>query len=272
MKNWTLDDIAWSDFNRAKIDPDLLKLVKAAALVEHNGYDYAIYLKNVFGDDPEFKTAVDIWAREEVQHGEALGRWAMMADPTFDFAAAFRRFTDGYKLPLDATISVRGTRAGELMARCIVETGTSSYYSALRDAAEEPVLKQICANIAADELRHYKLFYAHMRRWLERERLGKWGRLRIGLARIHESEDDELAYAYYAANAALGEAYDRSIYAAAYARRAYAVYRPGHVQRGVAMILKAAGLGATGRLNAGLTRLAVGFMRWRGGRLARAGA
>ncbi len=272
MKNWTLDDVAWSDFDRSKVDPDLLKLVKAAALVEHNGYDYAIYLNNVFGDDPEFRAAVDLWAREEVQHGEALGRWAMMADPTFDFAAAFKTFTDGYKLPLDATTSVRGTRAGELMARCIVETGTSSYYSALRDAAAEPVLKQICAYIAADELRHYKLFYTHMRRWLEREHLGKWGRLRIGLARLHESEDDELAYAYYVANAAPGEAYDRATYAAAYVRRAYAVYRPGHVQRGIAMVLKAAGLDATGRLNGWLTRLAVRFMRWRGQRLERAGA
>jgi hypothetical protein len=272
MKNWTLEDIAWSDFDRSKVDPELLKLVKAAALVEHNGYDYATYLNNVFGDDPEFRAAVDVWAREEVQHGEALGRWAMMADPSFEFAAAFRRFTDGYKLPLDATTSVRGTRAGELMARCIVETGTSSYYSALRDAAGEPVLKQICAYIAADELRHYKLFYTHMRRWLERERLGRWGRLRIGLARIHESEDDELSYAYYAANAAPGQVYDRSACAAAYARRAYAVYRPGHVQRGVAMVLKAAGLVATGRLNAALTSLAVRFMRWRSDRLARAGA
>jgi rubrerythrin len=272
MKNWTLEDIDWGAFDRAKVDADLLKLVKAAALVERNGYDYAIYLHNVFGDDPQFRTVVDTWAREEVQHGEALGRWATLADPTFDFAAAFKRFTDGYKLPLDATTSVRGSRAGELMARCIVETGTSSYYSALRDAAQEPVLKQVCAYIAADEFRHYKLFYSHMRRWLDHEHLGKWGRLRIGLGRLHESEDDELSYAYYAANAAPTEVYDRVTFAAAHARRAYAVYRPGHVERGIAMVLKATGLTATGRLNAGLTRLAVGFLRWRGGRLARAGA
>lgn len=271
MRNWTLDDIAWDKFDPSKVDPELLKLAKAAALVEHNGYDYATYLNNVFGDDSEFKADVAIWAREEVQHGEALGRWAAMADPDFDFAAAFRKFTDGYKLPLEVTTSVRGTRAGELMARCIVETGTSSYYSALRDAADEPVLKQICTCIAADELRHYKLFYSHMRRWLEREHLGKWGRLRIGLSRLHESEDDELAYAYFAANAAPGQAYDRATYAGAYIRRAYAVYRPGHVQRGVAMVLKAAGLNATGRLNDCLTHLAVRFMRWRGTRLARAG-
>ena len=74
----------------------------------------------------------------------ALGRWAQLADPSWDFEAAFARFRAGYKLPLDATASVRGSQAGEMMARCIVETGTSSYYSALKDATDEPVLKQIC--------------------------------------------------------------------------------------------------------------------------------
>ena len=169
-------------------------------MVEHNGFDYGVYLRNVFSDDTEFKAATETWAVEEVQHGKALGRWAQLADPDFDFDASFARFREGYKLPLDATKSVRGSLAGELMARCIVETGTSSYYTALRDATDEPVLKEICARIAADELRHYKLFYSHMRRYVEKEGLGFWGRLRIGFSRILESEDDELAYAYYAAN------------------------------------------------------------------------
>ena len=271
MKNWTLDDIAWSGFDRSKVDPDLLKLVKAAALVEHNGYDYAIYLNNVFGDDPEFRAAVDAWAREEVQHGEALGRWAMMADPAWDFAAAFKKFTDGYKLPLDATTSIRGSRAGELMARCIVETGTSSYYAALNEATDEPVLKQICRNIAADELRHYKLFYTYLQRYLDREGLNGWQRFKVTLGRIGESEDDELAYAYFAANHP-SEHYDRKRFTRAYARRAYAVYRRHHIERGIAMVLKATGLTPNGRLSRWLTALACWFMQVRVRRLVAADA
>ena len=46
-----------------------------------------------------------------------------------------------------------------MIARCVVESGTSSYYSAIRDATEEPVLQEIAGRIAADEYRHYKLFY-----------------------------------------------------------------------------------------------------------------
>ena len=123
-----------------------------------------------------------------------------LADPTFDFDAGFKRFTDGFKIATDSKASIRGSRSGELVARCIVETGTSSYYAALKDATAEPVLKEICRNIAADELRHYKLFYDHLRRYLETEKIGRWKRVAVVLSRVRESEDDELAYAYYAAN------------------------------------------------------------------------
>jgi rubrerythrin len=271
MKHWTLDDIAWTRFDRKRVDPDLLRIVKAASLVEHNGGDYAIYLENVFQGDPDFQDAARAWAQEEVQHGQALQRWAEMADPSWNFADSFKRFNDGFKLPLHATSSVRGTRTGELIARCIVETGTSSYYTALADATDEPVLRQICFKIAADELRHYKLFYTHMKRYQEEERLGKWARLRTGLGRILESEDDELACAYWAANDTTKH-YERKRSIRAYARRAYAVYQPHHIERGIAMVMKAIGLSAHGRLHGWLSRLAAFVMRTRVASLARANA
>src|SRR5262249_17094253 len=155
MGNWTLESISWDRFDPLKVDPEILRNIKAAALVERNAGDYRVYLNRVFADDVAFQEAVDSWAAEEVQHGMALRRWATLADPSWDFEMAFARFRAGYKLPLEATASVRGSQAGEMMARCIVETGTSSYYSALKDATEEPVLKQICGNIAGDEFRHY---------------------------------------------------------------------------------------------------------------------
>jgi hypothetical protein len=249
MKHWTLDQVAWDRFDPARIDPALIPLVKAAALVEHNGNDYAAYLCSVFHDDAPFQQAARNWAVEEVQHGEALGRWGRLADPTFDFADCFRRFRDGYTLPLDAAASVRGTRTGELIARCMVETGTSSYYSALADATDEPVLEQVCRLIAADEYRHFKLFYDHMKRYLARENVGVIQRLRIALGRISETEDDELAFAFHCANHPPGRAYDHEESMAGYLARAIGYYRPQHVQRGTGMILKAVGLPPRGRFS-----------------------
>ncbi len=246
-EHWTLDNIDWSAFEPDKVDPEILKIIKAASMVEYNGADYAKYLCNVFPDDSEFQEAVNQWAEEEIQHGAALARWAELADPGFNFERSFKRFTDGYSLPLDASTSVRGTRSGELVARCIVEVGTSSYYSALGDASDEPVLIQICKLIAADELRHYKLFYTHLRRYLETEKIGRIRRAIIAFSRITETEDDELAYAYFSSNSD-GESYDRERWSKAYIQRACSYYRPKHLDLGVAMTFKAAGLNPRGRL------------------------
>ncbi len=241
-KRWTFDDIPWERFDRARVNADLLKIAKAAALVEFNADDYAAYLHNVFRDDTDFQEAANEWAKEEVQHGQALGRWAKLADPDFDFDAAVHRFRAQYRIDIASEASIRGSRAGELIARCMVETGTSSYYAALGEAADEPVLKSICQHIAADELRHYKLFYTHLKKYLEREDLSTLRRLKVAFGRIVETEDDELACAYYAANTAPGEPYVRARYSREYMSRAYSFYRHHHLERAVGMIFKACGL------------------------------
>ena len=249
MKHWRLDDIGWDRFDPAKVDPAIVPLVKAAAMVERNGTIYAIYLGRVFHDDPDFRQAGDNWAVEEVQHGDALGRWASLADPGWDFEAAFARYKAGYVLDLDVEASIRGSRTGELIARCMVETGTSSYYTALADATDEPVLQQVCRQIAADEYRHFKLFYDHMRRYLGRERIGLLQRLRIAAGRITESEDDELAYAYHCGNEPPSLPYEHDRCIAAYMGPAMGFYQYRHIERSVGMILKAVGLPPRGRLS-----------------------
>ena len=268
MKHWQLDDVHWDRFDRSRLDPAVVPLVKAAAMVERNGTDYAVYLNRVFLDDPDFRQAADNWALEEVQHGDALGRWAMLAEPGWDFEAAFARYKAGYTLPLDAEASVRGSRTGELIARCMVETGTSSYYTALGDSTQEPVLQQVCRLIAADEYRHFKLFYDHMRRYLGRERISLVKRLRIAAGRITESEDDELAFAYHCGNEPEGVTYEHGRCIAAYMGRAMDFYRFRHVERGMGMILKSVGLPPRGRLSDGAAKLAWGLMQRRRRRFA----
>jgi rubrerythrin len=269
--HWTLNDLPWDRIDRSKVDDDLLKVIKAAALVEYNAGDYAAYLASVFADDPEFQDLARAWAVEEVQHGAALGRWAEMLDPGFSLERSFAKFTQGYKIDVNARESVRGSRSGELIARCMVETGTSSYYTAIADATTEPVLKAICRHIAADELRHYKMFYSHLRRYLDREALSRLSRLRIAFTRIRESEDDELAYAYYAANGG-DEPYDRRTVSRAYFRRAYSFYRVHHVERVMAMIFKACGFRTNSLVHGAATRFGWWMIDTRVRRLVKAAA
>jgi rubrerythrin len=268
MKHWRIEDVDWDAFDPARVDPALVPLVKAAAMVERNGRDYALYLGGVFHDDPDFRNAADYWADEEVQHGDALAKLAGLADPTWDFAAAFSRYRAGYSIKTDADASIRGSRTGELIARCMVETGTSSYYTALAQATSEPVLKQVCKLIAADEYRHFKLFYDHMRRYLGRENLGMVGRLRVALGRIGESEDDELAYAYHCGNEPEGQEFHHARCTAAYMAGAMGCYRYHHIERSTGMVLKTVGLPPRGRLSVGASRVAWRLLQWRQRRFA----
>ena len=266
-KHWTLDDIPWEAFEAAKVDPDLLCIAKAASMVEHNARDYADYLCNIFHADPEFQEAARNWAEEEEQHGEALSRWSEIADSAFDFKESFRRFTEGFKIPVESVLSVRGSRTGELISRCIVEVGTSSYYSALADASDEPVFKAICQNIAHDEFRHYKLFYTHMQRYYQDDCLNVLQRLRIALGRIIESEDDELAFAYFCANDVRGP-YIRKKSSAEYLKRAYRYYQPFHLERAITMTLKATAIRLSDRKLQWLAKSAHRFIQWRARNLA----
>jgi rubrerythrin len=246
-EHWTLDDIDWAQFDASKVDPDLLAAVKAAAMVEYNAGDYVTYLVNVFSDLPHVQDTIHQWGREEEQHGQALARWAELADPGFSFDVAFKRFQEIYQIPTDATESVRGSRAGEMVARCVVESGTSSFYTAIKEATEEPVLRQVAQRIAADEFRHYKLFYDTLNEIDEQPSL--FEKAKVALLRVNEADDDELASAYYAANTQAGDGavYEREKYAAAYEARALVLYKRTHTNRLLSMIAKAVGIAPHGR-------------------------
>jgi hypothetical protein len=247
MPRWTSDDIPWGSFDNKKTDPEILKLIKAAALTEYNAASYTQYLKNVFAGDAAFCGLVEGWQREEEQHGLVLGRYAQLADPDFDFQAAFQKFHDGYVIPVDAQQSVRGSRMAELLSRCVVETGTSSFYRALGDATEEPVLKAICRAISQDEIRHYRMFLDALRRYEPTEKLSLVHRLRILIGRINETGDDELPFAYHCANET-GLTYDRRRAYEAYGARFYRLYQFPHAQSVVRMVFNAGGLPTEGLL------------------------
>jgi rubrerythrin len=265
-QGWTLDEVPWSLFDPEKVEPRMLAAIKAAALVEYNAPDYVAYLKRVFCESPpETLDWIAQWGREESQHGQALGRWAEMADPTFRLDEAFARFRKGYTPPHFSNEapggSIRGSRRGEMIARCVVESGTSSYYSAIRDATEEPVLQEIAGRIAADEYRHYRLFYDTLNCQAEPD-MSFWRKLWIAIGRIRESDDDELAYAYYCANVPIEEEasrpYDRKKYSRLSANAGMAIYRRRHIQKLVQMVVKVVGANPHGWL-----ARSVGALLWR---------
>jgi rubrerythrin len=248
-QRWSLSTINWSAFDASKVDVQLLALVKTASLVEANAADYVVYLRNVFAGDSVFIALAEQWGAEERLHGEALGRWAELADPSFSFAQALADFRAGYQFDLSANESSRGSRAAELIARQVVETGTSSFYSAIRDAAQEPVLQDVAARIASDEYFHYQLFRKHFDTVAKAQPMSRFAKLKVAATRFQEAEDDELGYAFFAANILARDrcaTYGARNYGKDYWRIAMALYRRPHIETAVRMILRAVDMPSNG--------------------------
>ncbi len=262
MARWTVDSIHWENFDRSKVDPDLLILAKTASVVEYNSADYVTYLRNVFKGDEEFCQAVDVWGEEEIQHGLALAKWAELADPSWNFERALERFRQSFQVDLNAAESIRGSRSAELVARCMVEVGTTTYYSSLRDAASEPVFKEICHLIAVDEIHHYNLFYRTLPKYLQLDPLTKWQRAKVAFSRALEAEDEELLYAYAATNTTAPVTKENlPIYLREYMGRTMPLYTHKNFLKGMNLAVRAIGAERLKWLPGLITNLALAIFK-----------
>ena len=187
---WSLDHIDWSGIARARArdDPLLFFLVTAASFVETGADLYAANLASHV-DDPVAKRWLEHrWQFEELRHGRALRKYVETVWPELDWARGYADFMAEYSAhcTLDA---LDGSRALEMVARCVVEVGTSTYYTALLRYAPEPVLGSLVRRIRQDEVRHYKRFRGFFESYRRKERIGRLAVLRKLLARLAEAQD-----------------------------------------------------------------------------------
>ncbi|NQE49905.1 ferritin [Herbaspirillum rubrisubalbicans] len=174
-KHWTIDDIDLDRIDRERVrqDEDLFYLVACASFVESGSDLYTQNLVQYYAGDAEVETWLrEQWEQEELQHGAALRAYVEHVWPEFDWQRAYQGFLDEYSQYCKVEL-LEPTRAQELAARCVVETGTSTYYRALARATDEPVLKHLAGLIATDEVNHYKHFYQYFRRYRQQEKIGR---------------------------------------------------------------------------------------------------
>lgn len=171
----------------------MLYLLAASSFIEIASDTYAANLAEYFEGDPEVVAWLSgHWEKEEVQHGRALRAYVNRVWPEFDWQAAYDGFFAEYS-KLCTVDEFEPSRGLEMAARCVVETGTSTYYRAIYDLTEEPFLRQLVTHIRSDEVRHYKHFYRYFNRYNDIERnsrrrvAGTIGR-RLGEARKSDAE------------------------------------------------------------------------------------
>jgi hypothetical protein len=177
---WTVEDIPYEAVDAALMrhETDLFYIITSASFIEITSDLYTRNLIEFYhGEDEIADWLANYWEPEEVQHGVALKRYVQAAWPDFDWEKAYKGFVDEYGAICKLEYLAQN-RSLEMVARCVVETGTSSFYRTLSDAVPEPVLKQITAHISADEVRHYKYFYHYFLHYRDRERPSKLAILR----------------------------------------------------------------------------------------------
>jgi rubrerythrin len=196
--SWSTEDIPYDALAHDEVRDDkrLFYIVASASFIEITSELYAHNLIDYFRHDSEVVDWLGtVWQKEEVQHGDALRRYVETAWPDFDWQAAYRDFLAEYT-PLCTVDQLASTRALEMVARCVVETGTASFYRMLSEQSREPVLKQLAARISADEVRHYKHFYRYFLRYQAGERPGRAAVLRTLWSRAAEVEAADAFHAF----------------------------------------------------------------------------
>lgn len=178
--DWTVDEIDYDKVDRAVMrdKTDLFYIITSASFIEITSDLYTRNLIEFYhGDDQIADWLANYWEQEEVQHGVALKRYVQAAWPEFDWETAYRGFFDEYSRVCNLE-SLAENRSLEMVARCVVETGTSSFYRTLADASPDAVLKEIASHISTDEVRHYKYFYHYFLHYRDRERPSRFQILR----------------------------------------------------------------------------------------------
>jgi hypothetical protein len=244
---WSVDDIRYNSLEGERVRENrlLFYIVASAAFVEITSDVYTRNLVEYFrGDDEIMNWLERSWERDEVRHGVALKRYVLTAWPEFDWDGAYRNFLAEF-MQFCRLDQLSATRALEMASRCVVETGTATFYRMLSEACAEPVLSDLAAKISADEVRHFKHFYRYFLRYSENEHTGRAAVLGTLWARIGEIDSEDAYYSF------------KHVYLArdpgiAFDKRAYRGFRDGVRQMGkehfpyamaTKMLLKPLGLG-----------------------------
>jgi hypothetical protein len=198
MALWSIDDFPYHALDRERVKDNvlLLYIVATAAFVEITSDVYTRNLADFFHGDADVVDWLEhAWKTEELQHGGALTRYIETAWPDFGWKDAYRNFLAEF-LRFCSVDQLAATRALEMAARCVVETGTATFYRALAETSPEPVLRTIATAISADEVRHYKHFYRFFVRYREREQPSRAAVARTLWARIGEIDAEDAFYAF----------------------------------------------------------------------------
>jgi hypothetical protein len=161
---WTLEtDVAWGAIRRDLVSPDELETLRRAALTEGFSPTYAADLLDLYCADPEMGAFLSIQFYEEYKHFHALRRYLRLngVDISDEDVVARRRTRTKYT-----------SRLVPLVKFGVSEIFTAIFYRNVARTTAEPVLRQLCQFISADEYRHLSFYMSSLEQHVREEGIG----------------------------------------------------------------------------------------------------
>ena len=207
MPRWDYKkDIAYDQIDRERIKENsfLFKLLTIASFIEITSDVYDRNLSLYYQDNKEVVAWLNsVWEIEEIQHGQALKEYITRVWPEFDWQGAYEGFRKAY-LPFCKVEALEDSKAKEMLARMVVETGTSTAYKAIANYAkelQEPVLEQLAKNISKDEIYHFEKFEETFKYYKKQEQLNSKDIMKLLYKRAKEINNEDIKIAYEALGA-----------------------------------------------------------------------
>jgi hypothetical protein len=199
LTKWRVENIDFSKVQKELIKKDELMfyLLTTASFVEITSDLYTNNLIKKYGGKSEelAKWLDSVWEFEELQHGRALKAYVEYVWEDFDWDSAYKSFFEEYS-KLCTTGVLKEEVSLEMVERCVVETGTSTFYKFLESVVNEPLLKELASDIKNDEISHYNVFKTYHEENREAEGVSRWEILKAIIDRIKEVETDDTKIAY----------------------------------------------------------------------------
>ena len=192
--SWKTDDINFDRvvLSEIKENQNIFLVLAGSSFLESTATLYTANLVEFNrGRQDIIDWLLDRWMPEEIEHGRAMKRYVQKVWPEFNWDDAYRRFSMEFN-PRCGFERYQESRALEMLARCVTETGAATFYKALRDATKEPVLKTLLDQMQRDEIRHYKNFLAFFRQYNDEEQNSRAGLLKSMLKRTARVYDEDM--------------------------------------------------------------------------------
>ncbi len=245
-QRWTLEDIPWHTIQSDAMvnQEELFNILVAASFIEITTDLFTRNLLEYFSDDKEVTLWLEQhWEHEELLHGYSLKRYVQTVWPEFDWERTYQAFLSEYSNYCRLDL-LEPTRSMEMAARCVVEMGTASYYTALSRLSPDPVLSMLAHHIREDEVRHYKHFYHYFLRYRQCEGTSRTSVLKALWHRLKmiDGEDGLIAIKHVYLARHPGHQFDKHVYRDLRKRYQHKVRRHIPLEMSIKMLIKPLGL------------------------------